>query len=132
MSPKKILVVEDDNSTRQLLKLLLQKNYHVECSEDGFEAMLYLSNGNIPDLILLDVSMPNISGMSFLKNIRQSGFFKDIPIIILSGIETVAELNAVKKLSIQGFLKKPFRPTELYQKINEVFDPIEADMHHVG
>lgn len=51
------------------------------------EAMLWLSSGNIPDLIITDLDMPRLNGFDFFKSMRSSGFYIDVPIIVLSGLE---------------------------------------------
>ena len=84
MTRKTILIIDDDNSTRLLLGFLLKQHYIVATKKDGIEAMLWLNEGNMPDLILLDMSMPRLSGYNFLQNLRKSGFFKDIPFLLFT------------------------------------------------
>ena len=67
---KRILVVDDHESIRMLMSNFLKKDYQVITQQDGLEALAWLSKGNIPQLIILDMSLPNISGFEFLTNIR--------------------------------------------------------------
>ena len=120
---KDILVIEDHESLRVLLGHFLGKNYEVTTKSDGFDALAWLSYGNIPDLIILDMSLPRLSGLDFLENIRSSGFFQDIPVIIVSGEEDRNVIAKCQQLSIDGFLHKPFNPIVLKEKISAVLQP---------
>ena len=73
---KQILIIEDHDSIRILLGKLLSKKYKVTTRRDGLEGMAWLSEGNFPDLILLDIHMPQIAGHEFLMGLRTSGFFR--------------------------------------------------------
>jgi two-component system, chemotaxis family, chemotaxis protein CheY len=119
-SGKRILIVEDHNSIRMLLGTLLGKNYQVVTKQDGLEGMAWLSQGNIPDLILLDMEMPRLNGETFLKNIRNSGFFKDIPVIVISGNEDKSGIDYCYRLGVADYLTKPFNPLVLKDKISRV------------
>jgi CheY-like chemotaxis protein len=121
-SKKNILVIEDHDSIRWLLGRFLGKKHNVTTARDGWEAMAWLGQGNIPDLILLDLKMPRIGGSDFLKNIKTSGFFKDIPVIVLSGNEDDQDVAFCYELGANEFVAKPFNPIILNQKINAVFN----------
>ena len=114
---KQILVIDDADSTRLLLNFLLSKKYNVIEKSDGLEAMFWLNAGNIPDLILLDINMPHLNGNDFLKQVRSSGFFFDIPILVLSGETHFQESRHF--ISSSDILKKPFVPEILFEKINQ-------------
>ncbi|MCF8304035.1 MAG: response regulator [Bacteroidales bacterium] len=81
MMKKHILVIDDEKSIRMLLENFLSKNYKVTSKTDGMDALNWMQEGNLPDLIVADIKMPNIDGYDFIKNIRASGYFKDIPLI---------------------------------------------------
>lgn len=116
---KKILVIEDHDSIRLLLGRFLSKQFDVVTKEDGFDALVWLSNGNIPDLILLDLEMPRISGLEFLTNIRGSGFFCEIPVIVVSAEETQKLQEKCHEFNIVSYLTKPFNPLKLKDTIEE-------------
>jgi two-component system chemotaxis response regulator CheY len=123
-SHKQILVIEDHECVRVLLGSWLKKqNYQVTTKADGFEGMMWLDEGNIPDLILLDMNMPRVNGNDFLRNIRNSGFFRNIPVIVVSGTETQSEIEQCIDLGARGFLKKPFNPSNLNDKIGSILFP---------
>jgi len=118
---KCILIVEDNDSIRLLLGSMLRKKYEVITKKDGLEAMAWLVAGHLPDLILLDMSMPRLNGTEFLKSIRQSGFFKDIPVIVLSGNDGEQEIKDCLKWGVSHYLTKPFNPISLKELIHVIF-----------
>ena len=99
----KILVIEDHDSIRILLGNFLSKNFNVFTKENGFEALLWLGNGNIPDFIILDLDMPRMGGLEFLKNIRGSGFYRNIPVIVVSGEESLTLKSQCSQHEIVDF-----------------------------
>ena len=113
---KKILVIDDERTIRVLLENFL-KEYVVTTKKDGLEGLSWLQEGNIPDLIVADIQMPNLDGYEFVRQIRASGFFKDIPLIVLSGIESTTEKVKCLKLGANDYLVKPFNPEELAIRI---------------
>lgn len=127
MTKKSILIIEDDNSTRMLLGFLLKQHYTVSTKKDGIEAMLWLNEGNIPDLILLDMSMPRLSGYNFLQNLRKSGFFKEIPVIIVSGTDRLKDIEFFLQNERNDFLPKPFNPQDLFSKVEAALATYSAD-----
>lgn len=117
---KTILVIDDELSIRLLLDNFLSKTFNVITKNDGFEGLNYLEEGNLPDLIVADIQMPNLDGYDFLTKIRASGFFKHIPVIMLSGIESSKERVKCLKLGADDYLVKPFNPEELAIRIENL------------
>ncbi len=114
---KKILVIDDEKTIRVLLENYLKKKYDVITKSDGEEGLNWLQEGNFPDLIVVDIQMPNLDGYEFIKNVRASGYFKEIPMIMLSGIESSAEKIKTLKLGANDYIVKPFNPEELELRI---------------
>ena len=119
---KQILTVEDDASVRMLLEYMLRGSYNVRVQKDGMEGMIWLENGNTPDLILLDTEMPRLNGFEFLKNIRKSGFYRDIPVIMLVGTEHSDNIINFLHQGATDILMKPFNPKDLFDKIDNVLN----------
>jgi CheY-like chemotaxis protein len=89
--PKTVLVVDDDDNTRRFLTVALEENgYDAVTAEDGDDGYRKIQE-SIPDLILLDVMMPKKTGFSLFKQLRRKEEFKDIPIIMLTGVAGVLE-----------------------------------------
>lgn len=115
-----ILVVDDDPNIRMLLEFLLRKKYSISTRADGLHGLAWISAGNLPDLIILDIDMPIINGFEFLSRIRESGLYRDIPVIMLSGYE---EDDVKKKCLSKGqcaYLLKPFNPEEVFSTIEQL------------
>ena len=89
--PKTVLVVDDDENTRRFLTVALEENgYKAVTAEDGDDGLKKIQE-SIPDLILLDVMMPKKTGFSLFKQMRRKDEFKDIPVIMLTGVAGVLE-----------------------------------------
>ena len=119
----KILVIDDEKSIRLLLQNFLSKNYEIECKSDGIDALEWLEE-NLPDLIICDIQMPNMDGYLFLEKVRQRGFTKHTPVIMLSGMESSKERIKCYRLGAQDFLAKPFIPEELAELISKNLFPV--------
>lgn len=114
---KKILVIDDEKTIRLLLENYLKNDYDVVTMSDGEEGLNWLQDGNFPDLIIVDIQMPNLDGYDFIKNVRASGYFKEIPMIMLSGIDSSAEKVKTLKMGANDYMVKPFNPEELAIRI---------------
>lgn len=123
---KKYLVIENDPSVRGLIKILLEKNnYQVFAKKDGIEAMVLLEHGIIPDAILADTNLGRLNGFEFVKNIRNSGFFQEIPILIISNDIKNHELVKCLENGAEDYILKPFNPDELLEKLEQIqIDPV--------
>ncbi len=117
---KKILVVDDKTSISNLLVQFLNNQYSVETKEDGMEALIWLQQGNIPDMIITDLQMPNMDGVELIKRLKESGFFKNIPVIVLSSKDSSADKVQCLKLGAEDYIVKPFNPEELLIRIEKI------------
>ncbi len=117
---KTILAIDDELSIRMLLENFLSRKYNVVTCNDGQEGLKYLEQGDLPDLIVTDIQMPNLDGYEFIKNVRASGFFNGIPVIMLSGIESSNERVKCLKLGADDYMVKPFNPEELSIRIDNM------------
>ena len=122
---KTVLVIEDDQSLSWLLEKILSKNYKVIRMSNGMEACSWLSDGNEPDLILSDINMPLMGGVELLENFKISGLFRNIPVIILSGVNDSSLRKKCENLGALTYLVKPFDPGKL---LGEISCPLEQRM----
>lgn len=114
---KNILVIDDEITIRTLLEKFLSQSYEVTALSNGQEGLNWLQTGNLPDLMIVDLEMPNMNGYELVENVRASGFFSSIPILMLSGIDSSIERVKCYKLGANDFMIKPFNPEELSLKI---------------
>ena len=118
MRPK-ILVVDDDQPTLQVLDILLKKmGYEPVLSENGIDA-LQLVRREPPALILLDINMTPITGWEFLKRLRDDPKYKEIPVIVFTVLTSVEERVAQKQDPLLGVLNKPVTWSELKKGIEQ-------------
>jgi two-component system chemotaxis response regulator CheY len=114
MKPKrKVLLVEDQANFRNLVKMLLSKNYDVETAENGIQALQLLKNGYMPDIIVSDLVMPTIDGKNLLEYIRSDIKYSHLPVIILSNVDLSSHKVEMLKLGAKDYITKPYYPEEL-------------------
>ena len=123
MSPKpKIMVVEDNIDEVKLIKMILEpEGYEVVTTLNGNEAKEKIKEEKI-DLIVLDVMMPEMDGFAFCSWVRKSEDYKDIPVILLTGVaerirDTKYPLNGVMRADADDYLEKPVKPEVLLDVI---------------
>jgi CheY-like chemotaxis protein len=110
------LVVDDDMINRKLLSNILRKSgINVLEASNGAEAMKYL---NKADVILLDIIMPIMNGIDFIKVVRADEEYKNLPILVLTTDDSKKE--EAMKVGATDFIIKPISPIYLMEKINEV------------
>jgi CheY-like chemotaxis protein len=114
---KTILLVDDKVQLLTLLKQFLKTRYEVVLKYNGLEAIEWIQQGNIPDLILTDIQMPKMDGLKFLQIIKGSGIFSEIPVIILSSRESSQDRIECLKQGASDYISKPFNPEELLVRI---------------
>jgi len=118
---KKILLVEDEPTIQRLLHFILSKEFDVQATANGYEAFLWLEKQEIPDLIIMDWVMPQMDGKSFLKCLKVSGLYCEIPVIVLSASENIIEEVGGLPYSVNQCLHKPFDPIVLKETIVSIF-----------
>lgn len=117
---QQILIIDDEAIMRKLLEQILKEKYEVIAMENGKEALEWMYSGNIPDLVVADLNMPEINGFEYITRVRESGFFNDLPLIVLSGEESSAERIKSLKMGANDYLVKPFNPEELSLRIDNL------------
>jgi DNA-binding response OmpR family regulator len=115
-----ILIIEDHEAVRVLLGMTLKQEFEVITKKDGLEGWAWLSMGKIPDLIMLDMQMPRLNGLDFLRQLRKSGIFRHIPVLLVSANDSIEEKAESFDLGIVDFVSKPFNPKTLKEKVERV------------
>ncbi|MBK5722143.1 response regulator [Dysgonomonas sp. Marseille-P4677] len=114
-----ILIVEDERNIRELLRDILKPYYKVEVAKDGEEA-LHCIDLNIPDIIISDVLMPKLDGISLIKNIRDDQRTKHIPIISISAKTSVEDHINAYEHGADLYITKPFHPQHVLTAIENL------------
>ncbi len=118
---KKVLSVDDSSTMRQIIKSCLEKEgYAVTEATDGLDGLEKVRSEDIYDLFLVDVNMPNMDGISFVKEIRKDARFSSTPILMLT-TESLPEKKAEGAVAgATGWIIKPFNPDDFIKTINRV------------
>ncbi len=120
---KRILVVDDSPTVRKLIASKLEKSGHeVTCAVDGVEALERLET-SLPDLVLLDISMPRMDGYEVCKQIRTNPAAKDLPVIMISGKDGFFDKVRGRMAGSTGYVTKPFGPETLMKALETYLLP---------
>ncbi len=118
----KILVVDDSTTNVVLLEAILdEKGYRIETALNANEAYSIIEK-ETPDLILLDLLMPKISGFDFLKEIRKIEKTKNTPVIVVSALTDEENVERIMKMGAIDFVKKPIDLQYLVERVEQVLE----------
>jgi DNA-binding response OmpR family regulator len=115
-----ILVVEDDTTIQLIIKRSLEKRFKVTSFTNGMDALAYLQGGNLPDLIISDLNTPQMGGLELIDQLKASGFFYAIPVLVLSGEESTETRIKCLDSGADDYVVKPFNPRELEARIKAI------------
>jgi two-component system chemotaxis response regulator CheY len=117
---KQVMVVDDSGSFRTVVKLALQKaGYEVVEAVDGKDACTKL-DGRKLNLIVCDVNMPNMDGLSFLKHVKTQANYKFTPVIMLTTESQEAKKAEGRAAGARAWITKPFQPSQLVDAANRL------------
>lgn len=117
---KKILVVDDEEQILKLLTMRLQtNNYEVVTAKDGYQCT-QMAKVEKPDLILLDIKMPNGGGINAFEILRNNIDTEIIPVIFITAYPSLEVKKQVTEMGASGFISKPFDSEELIMKIRSI------------
>ena len=122
MIMKKIIVVDDEEDQLFTIKKTLEyanKDYEIITFNNGYNCLQYLKNNEKPDLILLDIMMPEITGWQVLEKIKENNDWLDIPIAFLTARTDETAENAGKFLG-EDYIEKPFEAEDLIERIDKI------------
>ena len=121
---KNILVVDDSDFMHKMYKVTLTMSttnkYKVTHAYNGKEGLDLIFAGGDFDAIFLDINMPVLSGIDFLKTIRETAPHFPIPIIVISTEHKESDINLAKGLGAKSYMVKPFQPTDLRNEVDKV------------
>lgn len=122
-TPKKILLVDDDETNLELFEALLKTaGCLVLKARDGIEALDRFDKYR-PDLVIVDLMMPRLNGLELCARLRRNPDARNIPILVLSGLdETATRQNAINT-GATDFLAKPFKADDLLLRVNKLLNP---------
>ena len=122
----KVLLIEDEESLRNLYtRILRNKNYDVEAAADG-EAALSLLKRSRPDVIVLDIVMPNYNGVEILKILKNDGELKSIPVVMLTALSEMRRITECLDMGAIGYITKDSTVEEILQRLNFLIESISV------
>jgi len=121
MSPKKILIADDNQNIRDALTYLLEdEGYELILAKDGAEALQKVREQH-PDVLFLDIMMPEINGYDVCRAIKSDPLVKETYVIMLTAKGQLAEQERGKEVGADEYIVKPFSPLELLSKVKKHF-----------
>ena len=122
----KILVVDDDEAINELIKINLELlGYEVITAYDGIQGFT-LAKQELPDLIILDVMMPDVDGYTVAKRVRENQTTKDIPILMLTALNMLQDKVKGFDIGVDDYLVKPFEMEELKVRVRALLKRVNA------
>ena len=126
MPSKTIVIADDDPGYRRLLAELLEKHYDVVVLQDGREVLEHLRS-SVPDMLILDVGMPFVSGIEINNRVKIISRLRHVPVLLITALGTSSSIvQACENGPPEGILHKPFSKTELLSMIGGMFSKKEA------
>jgi len=120
--PKKIFLVDDDEIHLTILENILKDKYETITAKSGKDALEYLLNGVIPNLILLDILMPNLDGWETFNRLRAISFLQDVPIVFLTSVSESAEVEHAQEIGAADYITKPYNKDDLLDRIEKILN----------
>jgi len=117
---KKILIIDDKESIAKIISIYLSPDFDLVWFENPIKAIAWLQEGNIPDLIISDIKMPEMRGDEFLHFLKSSEIFKYIHVIMLSGEDSTTERIRLLSEGADDYILKPFNPLELKVRVKKI------------
>jgi len=115
-----VVVIEDDEAIRWLIAKVLEKEYEVHAFSNVGNAMKHMNRIGLPDLIMTDIKLPVIDGKDFLINLKRSGLFANIPVIVISSWADAKTRKECLQAGADEYISKPFNPEQLLSTVNRV------------
>jgi len=121
MDKQKILIADDEANIRLLVSSMLGKDYIVLGASDGKEAV-DIARTQKPDLVLMDIMMPNVDGYTACYTIKQDPVTKAIPVVMLTAIGHELNVKLSQEMGADGYITKPFSIDELLHEVKRVLE----------
>lgn len=116
-SRKKVLIVEDDADCRDLITLILEDEYAIITATNG-EEVLEAIERDMPDVVLLDIMIPQIDGWEVLHRLRADNRYRDLPVLAVTALASEEARQRAIREGATDYVIKPFDPDELLEVIS--------------
>ena len=120
----KILVADDSKTTRTLwVRIIQQMGLVVIQASDGAQALRILDDNPDISLLVTDIEMPNMDGTELIKRVRTHSEYENLPIIVISGVIKLADIDGLLDIGASRFLPKPLKKSDLKEYIKVLLSP---------
>lgn len=119
---KKVLIVDDKEQIAKILYAYLHQDYDCFYVQNPLQALDWLHQGHMPDLIISDIRMPEMRGDEFLAHLKRNELFRAIPVVMLSSEDSTSERIRLLEEGAIDYIVKPFNPMELKIRIKRILD----------
>lgn len=115
-----VLLVEDEQDTADLVTLIMkERGYQVLHAADGSVALEKVALMPPPSLVLLDIQLPDVDGITILETIHATPNWENVPVIMLTGVASQDAFRKVRALRVQDYVLKPFKRETLLRSVNQ-------------
>lgn len=118
----RILLVDDSATILALLRKMLRQNGYAVTEANSAASAVEMVAGTAPDLIFLDIVLPDGDGFQILRALRKDPATRDVPVIMMSGNAQATEEYYVQRIGADDFMKKPFARSEVFSRIESLLD----------
>ena len=122
-----LLIVDDDFELQELFRMILGRHFEISQAYTGVEAV-GLTLQSIPDLVLLDVMLPDIDGFEVFRQLKADNRTRAVPVMLVTARADILSLVEAQNLPVDDVIKKPFAPRELLQRVNNILQ--RPDVSH--
>lgn len=122
MKAGRILIVDDQVTIIHVLSKLLTEDYHIIATTKATETFNIVEKNELPDLVILDINMPEISGFELCQQLKSNSLTKDIPIIFISACDSIDEELKGFEIGASDYIKKPFQPVIVKARVREIME----------
>jgi DNA-binding response OmpR family regulator len=118
---KRVLVIDDDPELLQLVRVLLARiNADAVTTDTANTAAALLRSGPPPDLVILDLMLPEVSGIEFLRQLRSDSKYDDLPVVVLSALIDPERIRVALEAGADRYLTKPYIANNLLTVVSEI------------
>ena len=119
----KILLIDDDEIQHTIVTNMLGDEYQIIYAKSGYDALNNLYNSSfVPNIVLLDILMPEMDGWEVFNRIRAISLLKNVPIVFITSVEESTEEKRAFELGAADFIKKPYEKENLLDRIGKVLN----------
>ncbi len=120
-----MIIIDDEKALRLLLSEFFKDKFNVTPLQTGHGCMDYLYTNPLPKVAIIDLGLPDVSGLELIARLRKESKWDDLVIVVLSAREASTDRIAALRAGADDYLQKPFNPEELEVRINAIFRRME-------